>query len=162
MKPREFFPSMPDEVFEIWLQPALERYGWPFSETNTSIDGTDWEEIFGSNISYTVFRNCRWAFTEIDMRKDLLHENSLSTIFKIAMASKTDSKNIEALPCTKEKFLKYLLWSKQHSKIKAPVIAVKDGASYKLVDGHHRLAAYLSVNPAHRESIPCWHPSFKP
>ncbi|MEZ5528431.1 MAG: ParB/RepB/Spo0J family partition protein [Porticoccaceae bacterium] len=159
MSPREFFPNMPDELFEIWIRPAIERYGWQFSESSISIEGTDWKEVFGSTINFSLFRKRPWTFTELDMRKDLLHKNSLCTILQITEVATASSTDIKVLPFTREKFQEYALWAKQHSRIKAPVVAIKNGAtgSYQLVDGHHRLAAYLSVNPAHRESIPCWY-----
>lgn len=40
---KSLFPTMPDAVFEMWLQPAVQQFGWPFKSLSDSIDGSGWE-----------------------------------------------------------------------------------------------------------------------
>src|SRR4030095_4459549 len=50
MTPREFFPYMPDEVFEMWLAPFIQQIGWSFTKTTDDLSrgqgGTPYLETF--------------------------------------------------------------------------------------------------------------------
>jgi hypothetical protein len=166
MKPREFFPNMPDEVFNIWLQPALEKYGWPFSYPITSVESTSWEEIFGSNIAFRLFSNCHWAFTELVIGHAAFHKESIDQIdliFYNATAADTPVIHLSGnRQSSRQIFERYALFSKQSGQIAAPIIVTPvAGGQLKIVDGHHRLSAFLhTVQEA--TLIPCWHPAIKP
>ena len=105
MTPREFFPTMPDEVFDMWLAPFIKQIGWPFSSLNDGLMETRWKYLLG-NIPLSVWFSGKWHRVSININSapvsgicNLMVEEIISNCTTNAHTMSADLQN------TKERFL---------------------------------------------------------
>lgn len=103
MTPREFFPRMPDEAFDVWLAPLVAQVGWPFSEIGDPLTGR-WQH-FLSNIPLNRWHAFTWQLREIELTQKAIAFSSLMLCDDIrnhcASGAQTMTANLEN---TKERF----------------------------------------------------------
>ncbi|WNC71443.1 hypothetical protein RGQ13_15120 [Thalassotalea psychrophila] len=149
MKPREFFPNMPDEVFEIWLAPLIEGKGWPFKTVEDDLQATNWRYVLGIDFTLRQWIDCTWELIDINLPQSKFTNGSISMATAIvgnaAYGKLTDTANVEN---TKERFQSCVSYIKEHGNIPTPIILTRINDGFSVMDGNHRLAAILfTVNP---------------
>ena len=150
MTPREFFPHMPDQVFDSWLSGFINERGWPFaSVTDATTRTTFGKVLWGKKLSY--WRDLQWLELkvslieiELDPRSQELTECIVGHINGLAKFEvPTESIN--------DRFSSALRFINENDTLPGSVVAViQPDATLRIADGHHRLAA-LSV--AHKKEI---------
>ena len=161
MEPREFFPSMPDEVFDMWLAPFIAEIGWPFTEHNTDTTGTRWVNLLGET-PLPQWMSCTWDLVDIDFRKIKISTSSqfaLHAVIQFCTAgTHTEAAN---LANTKDRFRACADFIAANGRIPSPIVAIIRGEEFDIVDGNHRIAALAHVGPPKNYLIPAWVPSFE-
>jgi hypothetical protein len=152
MNAREFFPNMPDEVFETWIGPLVEEVGWPFSSFEENLQSSDWRYRLGINKDLRDWRDAPWARESLDLANLMLTSSSLDMINNIiknchqGMRSSTEN-----LLNTKNRFNKCKSYIESKRCLPCPVVLEKLGEGYSIWDGHHRISALVVAN---QNSIP--------
>ena len=141
MSPREFFPKMPDEVFDMWLFPLIEHIGWPYSELSDDILGSRWEMLLGQ-IQLNRWHSFNWELRHVVLTPNTLAHSSLMKINGIHDHCVRNAFTMEAnLKNTKERFRACTEFFIANGRIPLPCVAIPRHGRLELVDGHHRLAA---------------------
>ena len=83
MIPRDFFPNMPDEVFNMWLEPISREYGWPFTKpTDVINESSNWFYVLCKrDLSFWV--DICWYKIEIDFKTTPLSKGSYFSVTSI-------------------------------------------------------------------------------
>ena len=155
MTPREFFPNMPDEVFEDWLGPLIEVKGWPFTSIDDDLQVTDLRYILGLDNTLREWCTCEWELTEIDPLKTKFTIGSIQMIQAIishaALGQQSATSNVEN---STERFSACSAYINEHGNIPKPIVIKPENEGYALMDGNHRLAAFLYLELTTK--VPAW------
>jgi hypothetical protein len=156
MTPREIFPYMPDEVFEMWLEPFIQQIGWPFTKITDDLSGTRWSIILGDN-SLHDWNQLIWSrldveFTKIDFAIET-REVIQSIIGHCVHGLPTRTAN---LPNTKQRFRACTEFVRLHSTIPKPILVISRNNKIKVIDGNHRIAALLHIGMPKGYRLPIW------
>src|SRR5688572_23466407 len=103
---REFFSSMPPEVFSIYIARLIEAHGWPFDALGNASDlfeARRWSQMFDRQRLETI-RQLLWERQRFSFDFTLFHprskqvivaiiEHHLNIRFHTAIANVTDSRN---------------------------------------------------------------------
>jgi hypothetical protein len=153
---RSFFPQMPIEVFEGWILSHVGSYGWPFVSIHSSTSMTRWQDFFlGRKLIY--FHNLTWSKSLALIDSFPLHDDSCrrlkGLINHCASTFKTGSWNIKD---SVERLASAREFVRHNKTIPGSLVLVKEGASFIICDGHHRIAALVQSDIAKTVPIPVW------
>ncbi len=157
MTPREFFPNMPDEVFDLWLAPLIQGKGWPFNSITDDLQKTNWRYVLGIDSTLRDWASCSWSLIEINLSEIKLTNSGVNMIKAIigycVMGNQTVTANLEN---TKERFQACTEFFIENGTIPNPVVVKKTRDGIEVIDGHHRLAAIAHVGAPKNLLIPAW------
>ena len=161
MQPREFFPNMPNEVFDDWLAPLIEAKGWRFTSIEDDLQATELRYILGIDSTLKEWCTCDWELKEINLTEIKLTMGSLEMVGAIithaALGKPSTTSNVEN---TVERFNNCTRYIKENGNIPKPIILKPEGDGFMLMDGNHRLAALIYLKPSKATKIPAWIPKF--
>jgi hypothetical protein len=153
---RAFFPKMPAEVFDAWIQPQISDYGWPFISINSSTLSTRWHDFFFRR-KLAYFHNLTWTKSLAMIDSFPLSVDSSNRIK--GLINHCTSK-IKTYPWdvkdSIERFASAGAYIMQNGMIPGSLVFIKDGQSFIICDGHHRIAAWVRSNLAQSIKIPVW------
>jgi hypothetical protein len=154
--PKDIFPKMPAEVFDLWIRPHISAYGWPFTAQNLRLEGTKWSAFF-TGYSLQQWTAFDWYLTTVRLVPGLFHEETMQRIEWVVGACAFDYKTPTAkLENTKERFRACTAFIEQHGKFPQPVVGLSSALGLEIVDGHHRLAALFFLGKHERFDMPIW------
>ena len=157
MKPREFFPNMPDELFNKWLLPFIEAQGWPFNSISDDLQASDWKNNLGINHTLKQWSECEWELISIPLILTNFKLHTLQTIFDIITFSvkgiPTSTANLER---TQERFWACASFYREHNTVPWPIVIYEFDEFIRVVDGFHRLAAIFHIGFSPEFKIPAW------
>ena len=163
MTPREFFPNMPDEVFEMWIEPMIDSKGWPFTESNLSTVGTKWFHVFGFEYPLTYWRAIKWSLVELEIFTEKVNDNTHAVFHCIALHGITGRYTTVTAGLTDSqlRFRACAEFIKDKGILPKPIIAIREkNGSLKIIDGNHRISAYILINKTNQLSgiVKAWMP----
>lgn len=159
MIPRDFFPHMPDEVFDTWLAPLAEDYGWPFKKSQDCIKETKWFVIFG-NYDLEFWTSVKWRIISTQLHPEIFANGTcfrLNSIIQFCTEGvPTFTANLQG---TVERFRACTDFIRANRKLPRPIVAItRNRIEFEIIDGHHRIAALLHVGIPVGYEIPIWIP----
>lgn len=156
MIPPSFFPNMPNEVREMWLDSIAEGHGWDFESIEDSTDNTSWRYALNFRTLKEI-NSYTWTLSEIDLASASLSESSIQCVEGLII------QHVRGIPTSyanlfnsKERFNACADYIKDTGTIPRPIVSLDLGKGYEVLDGSHRLAALFSVNPPNGYVIPSW------
>jgi hypothetical protein len=156
MTPREFFPHMPDEVFEMWLAPFIQQIGWPFTKITDDLSGTRWS-ILLKDIPLHVWNQLIWSRVDVEFSKiNFAAFNKLAFEDIIGHCVHGRSTATANLPNTKERFRACAEFIRVHQTIPKPIAVMSRNNKIEVIDGIHRIAALLHVGLPKGYRLPIW------
>jgi hypothetical protein len=129
-------PNFPDEVIRDWLAPYAERIGWLPEEKN-------WNGILFDR-PLTFWQQIVWSKKKIDLNKvkySVVSEKLFAEM-KNAHLNKVENcyyRNVGS----KDRYVKSLKYLMSTGKFPRPICLLKEEEFYSVVDGNHRMVAYL-------------------
>jgi hypothetical protein len=156
MIPRNFFPNMPDEVFEMWLDPIAEEYGWPFKSPSDSTKETKWGGVFrGAPLSF--WADTTWCRKQINLTTDPINRHSEYLIRTLLHGYTNGVPTLIADVADTEKRVRSCAdYIRTYGNIPKPVVAIIRDREIDIVDGYHRITALLHVGPPQIFIVPAW------
>lgn len=153
MTPREFFPHMPDTVFESWLAPFIEQIGWSFESLDADLSSSRWKYLLGL-IPLSVWHGCTWSLVKLNIAAVRINPSSQWAYQSIIDHCTTGAFTaITAnLQDTQERFRACTEYVRTNGTIPAPIVAIVRNNMLEVMDGNHRLAALFHVGV----TDPCW------
>jgi len=156
MTPREFFPYMPDEVFEMWLAPFIQQIGWSFTKITDDLSGTRWNTLL-RDIPLDVWNQLIWSRIDVEFTKiEFAVFNKLAIEDIIGHCVHGRSTATANLPNTKERFRACAEFIRVHKTIPKPIAVMSRGKKIEVIDGNHRIAALLHVGLPKGYRLPIW------
>ena len=151
-------PNFPDEVIREWMLPYTRICGWPPCERPCAADRRKslqcgrWKGIFaGEDLGF--WSGVAWNNIELDLDARQLCPFSLKNIVSIisigtgikppAAGSLYSELFLESSPETKERFLNSAKYLGKHGTFPAPPTLLRKPDALSIVDGNHRIAAYI-------------------
>lgn len=149
---------MPDEVFEMWLQPIAKNYGWPFTSPFDDTEGTKWAGVLrGASLNFWVC--AEWARKQINLAADPINRHSEYLIRTLLYGYTNSVPTLIADVADTEKRVRTCAdYIRINGNIPKPIIAIIRGAEVEIIDGYHRIAALLHVGPPGGHVVPAWVP----
>ena len=144
-KARQIFPKMPQEVFDLWIKPGVEIYGWSFLSTPEPLVGTRWQRLCaGSSLRDWVTLD--WNLTSLPLMESIFHPQTVARAEAIIGHCVRGEQTVTAnLHNTKERFWACASFIEINRRVPQPLIAVDLPAGFEIVDGNHRLAALVHL-----------------
>ncbi len=143
------FPEMPDEVFNIFLKPLIDTYGWQFTSVGDSTIGTDWFRILHS-FDLSTIQQLRWVRHSFFLDKYALSPISQGDTDRIILNKRMDSFALFGAhsESSRETLTKYVKAMKNTGCFPTPVTMVISTQRFHIFDGNHRISAlfYLGLN----------------
>jgi hypothetical protein len=159
MEPRALFPQMPDEVFDLWLRPEIERNGWPFSGEETVVADPAWAKYL-RNHSPAFWRGVVWNRVLQNIEWIPIEQRAKNVANQLAgftrQFSETGFAPPTLVPNSVEKVIALAAVTNTSGKIPKPLIFLIQGGEWWLMDGHHRLAALFTLENYENFQIDAW------
>jgi ParB/Sulfiredoxin domain len=152
---KNFFPKMPSEVFDLWIMPGIKCYGWQFTSASQSVEATGWKGFFGSQ-PLSFWANARWKRVSMPASKHTFHPETQARIIAIIGTAQGFQTVMANLRNSKKRFWACAAFIQKHGTIPFPVVATPTKEGFDLVDGHHRLAAFVHLGLAESVPVPVW------
>jgi hypothetical protein len=154
--PSDLFPRMPKAVFDAWIRPCIADYGWPFSYSNLLIQDERWQKFFDDK-SLSYWRSLYWSFSSLKISNNVLDSTTRLRIGWVIGANvrglKTPTTNLKD---TSERFRACTEFIKKNGSLPSAIIGVPTPRGFRVVDGHHRLAALFHLKMAEGKEVPAW------
>ena len=154
--PRNFFPNMPDEVFEKWLEPIAKEYGWPFQSASDSTKDTKWFYVLGK-LDLIFWVNAIWHMDMIDFKTVSLSYGTNLSINSIRQ------RVVEGLPTffssvagSEERFGAAADFIRATGTIPGAIVVLIRNGQLEIVDGNHRIAALCHIGFPPDYKVPAW------
>jgi hypothetical protein len=152
---------MPDEVFEMWIKPIVEGYGWPFETSSDETKGTKWYYVL-ARLPLTFWSDVKWMRFELELSGAPLSALSRMAIDSIIQGALTGCSTITAnVTDSKQRFGACAAYVRAHGAIPKSIIGLMRVGSLEIVDGNHRLAALIHVGAPDGYKVPFWMPVLK-
>jgi hypothetical protein len=149
---------MPDEVFDIWLRPEIDRVGWPFSGEETVVPDTTWAKYL-RNHGPAFWRGVLWNRVAQDIEGIPLEQRAKNIANQLAgfarQFSETGFAPPTRVPDSVEKVLALAAVTNTSGKVPKPLIFFIQDGEWWLMDGHHRLAAMYMLKK-HGFQLDAW------
>jgi hypothetical protein len=152
---RSFFTTMPPEVFDLWIVPGIECHGWPFTSTSQTVEETRWKGFFGFQ-SLRFWTTAHWGHVSIPASVRTFHPMTRTRIFAIIETAHGVQTPMANVRDSQKRFWACASFIRKHAAIPFSVVATPTQEGLDLVDGHHRLAAFVHLGFADKASIPAW------
>jgi len=152
---KAMLPYVPDEVFNMFLAPLIETDGWP-SDTSMPLE-QPWSLWLGTHF-LNEFINLRWKRDTLLINENVLHPNSQGDINALISAVFYNSWTPAGYDLAKAKM-------RVHSQIEiirrtghlcAPIVITHTPAGFRVLDGHHRMAAHYTLRLHTTIPVPAW------
>ena len=147
---RRDLPSVPEDVFRLWLDARIRANGWP-------PDGAHWDRIFFGR-SPGFLKDLKWVKQLLVLTPEDFGPNSLERAIEILDANLRAKKNSVArqVPDTRERFESALGYIETHASLPEPLVLLSTLEGYEVCEGNHRVAAMLAA--AVRRGLPGFFP----
>lgn len=149
------FPFMPDEVFSSWIGGLIDQQGWPFSSVDEPVHLQDWSRIF-LELPLAHWAAIKWSHETVDGIEDRLSQRSNRDLMYLKMHALPDiSPAVMVIRNTKNRFEHARRHIEEWGTFPGYVVAYAEPGGLTVVDGHHRLAAWLT-SPHREQRVQCW------
>jgi hypothetical protein len=154
---KAMFPNMPDEPFNILIAGLLGTDPWPFSFITESTRGTNWHYHLGGLTLYQ-FSQLRWNLSMLFVNENILHPDSNNDILRLILDHVLDQETAVRRNITnsKERFLWHKAYIERTGTLSAPIVMIRTGNSFRVLDGSHRMAALYSLRLHHSVAVDAW------
>ena len=134
---RQDLPSVPEEVFQLWLDECIHAHGWPPV-------GSAWERSL-AGISLEYLQSLRWVKDYVALNPADLGPRSLDRAVRILDANVHGKENevIGSIADSPKRFASIWEFINSNSTLPVPLVMVSTLEGYEVVEGHHRIAAML-------------------
>jgi hypothetical protein len=154
---RVLLPTMPEEVFTMWIADIVKRNGWPFTHIYSEPLGR-WRGYF-CGMSLQMISQLRWERQVRRFSITALHphaRNSIETLFRFHFRQM--KQGLEVAPDSYVRIMSQKTYIKGKGKFPKPVIFFSSLGNLQILDGHHRLAAllYFPVPFVKAFQMDCW------
>ena len=136
--------KMPNEVFDIYIAPIVRVYGWTFTNKHSPTSFSTWSGVFGKQSLETI-ANLDWKRREISLGGSLFHPRSQKLIGILYGECVKGKARITNVANSQARFDRIRSFVKRTGRLPAPVILMKSYSGLLILDGHHRIAALLSL-----------------
>jgi len=154
---RQLFPNIPEEIFSLWLDGRIEANGWP-PRTPT------WERVLRHK-PISFWQALVWSKEDVKLELDrfTLEARTIVASLILAKFSGWENRVSDYMGSqSPEKMRSILEYLGTHHRLPDPIILFRDGLSYEIVDGCHRLAVFfllqqrLGANSPIRDEQVAW------
>ena len=148
-------PNIPDDIFDIWLNPIIKKHGFPFRTINDDIRDTIWFGYFG-HCSLKFFSAHTWAkLTNISVDEIPFKESSSYIIDRLISYNLTGEWTLggRPIPDCKERFNSHVSIVQRTGRLVAPIIVRITIDGFLVLDGSHRIAAVRHIRQLNSEQF---------
>jgi hypothetical protein len=132
-----FFPSMPHDVFNMWLDPIVDKYGWPFSSITDSYEETKWKYVLGYNETLASWHSSKWELQKLKWGSIKLSFVEFCDISKLEVnAVLEEQTEIANIINTRDRFFACANFISKNRRFPAAVV-LGDISDKALFNGHH-------------------------
>lgn len=154
---KAMLPNMPDEVFDGFLSPLIDSFGWPFRSVYQILDGTEWYRIL-SPLTLPELSVLKWNRKLFTLESHTLYEGSIADLELIIRNKEEDvwaAISRDSSPCRVS-----LLWHEadiqKTGKFCAPITMAQTPFGWKILDGNHRIAALFTLGLVETVKVDAW------
>jgi hypothetical protein len=152
---RQLLTNMPDEVFNLYIEPLIKLHGWPFHSVDSPTFGL-WFQMFDHHSLKTI-SELIWERQEITFSLRIFHRTSQDRIVGIVNTHvhgmNTPFANVIN---AKARFDRCRTYIARTGRMPVPVVLMRDFGGLRILDGNHRLAAMASFSNSHIGIVDCW------
>lgn len=145
---KKILPNFPDEIIKLWLLPFALKLGWPPEKHER------WSLILAEK-PIEFWRNIKWEKKEIDLSKTPFSAITRGAIKGIADAylfGKNNNYWRELGKNGKQRFYDAYKYIAKNGILPKPLILLTNESNdYDVVDGNHRLLAFLAIKKIYDE-----------
>ena len=159
MAARECFPHMPDEVFDMWIQPHIDISGWPFRGDETVASDPAWAKYL-CNLSPHFWGGVTWnrvsqAFVTVPLEERAKHiARHLAKLGrKFVETGIAEPTSVKDSPQRVAALASVTNASGQFPK---PLVCLVQRDRWLMMDGHHRLGAAFMLGMQEEIPFDCW------
>ncbi|RRR98863.1 hypothetical protein EIP75_23875 [Aquabacterium soli] len=132
-------PSVPDEVFALWLNDRIRQNGWP-------PEGDEWEGfLFGESLHF--WSQLKWSKRRVSLTAEALSLASRRTAMLLYEASVLKQENIMShyIPNTRERFASVMAYAIEHQALPSTIVLLERNGRFDVIEGNHRVAVLLGL-----------------
>jgi hypothetical protein len=155
---RQMLDQMPDQVFELWLEPIIRLNGWPFANLNAPCVG-NFREYFGA-IPLNEVAKLHWHRSPLAIADCVFNPNSKKRIQQMMDFHIFGRK--DGLECAVDGEARFMRLKEVIAKIcayPAPIVLLRDGEYFQILDGYHRITALFALvfeGKVEKFEMDCW------
>ena len=152
-------PSVPDEVFDVWLRPHAVTAGWNTSFAELDPLPSPWRAYFQGE-SLAFWRSVTWRLAEVKLGELPLNNAARSKIGEMvdawderALTGSWPSHLLKNSPERIESAAKYIA---ANSALPNALVFLLRADQWQLADGYHRLTAAFIASPPPTKPVRVW------
>ncbi|MEO5667026.1 MAG: ParB N-terminal domain-containing protein [Bdellovibrionota bacterium] len=137
---RRDLPNTPIEIIVDWLSDFVGRAGWPPTQENT------WGAILGKPRDLAYLRNLTWEKTHIQIRPGCFEENDFNRVLEMIRGHVFGEHTLYSLFMSDgaERIKRCSEFLETNGVFPKPIILeLSENGRFHILDGHHRLCAFL-------------------
>ena len=135
---RADLPNTPDEIIEIWLSTFIGRFGWPPAL------GNGWKYVLRGSKDLSYLKSLQWQKTDIELSPSVLSPRDLRTVIDLYRTHiLRHSTEYVLMTDGKSRYDSIVAYLNEHSTFPKPIALIEEGNTYGILDGNHRMSAYL-------------------
>jgi hypothetical protein len=141
---RKDLPNFPDEVLSDWLLPFVPNAGWPPAKSFEDRPMGRWADLLmGKPLTY--WRGIQWSKVDRHVSAQQLDQPSIERVVNLALAAVRGDVNpwSVGIPNLKQRFDSVVEYILVHGSIPRSPTLVNTPLGLSIIDGNHRMAAYL-------------------
>jgi hypothetical protein len=140
---KELVPELPSEVADIWLTPFIKRFGWPPHSSN------DWKYVLKGTKDLAFLQSLRgWELKQVEIIPEKLNAKDKDIIGSLFQANLLGLENSFSVMMSdsKSRFDSIAKYLSKTGKIPRPLILAEKNESFDILDGYHRVTAFLAYS----------------
>lgn len=159
MEVKLFFPNMPSEVFEQFIQPQLQFDIESLTVLETFVTAPGWAKYF-RNKPLKFWASLTWTKLSIPYRDVHINPETINLACQLAKEFRESCPSQTAeranIQDSKARFDACASFIKSMGKFPKPLVCLDVGSHFDLLDGYHRLAALFSTNDYENFPVDVW------
>ena len=150
---------MPDQLFDMWIRPEIERRGWPFSGNEKIVADDAWAKYL-RNLGPHFWSQVRWNRVNQTLVGIPIEKRALNLANALAEVGRKFVETGIAEPTlvkdSPQKVAALASVMKSSRNFPKPLVCLVQGNEWWLMDGHHRLAAMFMQKEINNFPFEAW------
>ena len=156
---KQYLPLMPDELFQMWIEPEIESHGWPFHGDEITVTDPSWSKYL-RDLGPQFWSQVHWKRVNAAFVEGQIEERAIKVASLLAEVGRrfleTGVAEQTLVKDSPQKVAAIAAAIEANGKLPNPLVFLERSDGWWLMDGHHRLGALFMLGKQRTIPLDCW------